>query len=203
MAKPERESAGSAVGSTEKARLGKVMTVEEVTTLLFIRDPECRADLTLVFGHHEPELAAQRARHAASLFTRGLTPRLLFSGGTTGQYRESEARFMAGVAESLGVPPEVILVEPESRTTVENLHLSFELLRAEGHLEALSAVHLVSCPLHMRRVSLLARRVVPRTVRLILSPHGESCEAESWMSSPECRSRVLVEARLVLDLLGS
>jgi hypothetical protein len=60
------------------------MTEAEITELLFRRDPLTHSDLALVFGHHEPCVSAERARHAAFLFLHGHTPRLLLTGGATG-----------------------------------------------------------------------------------------------------------------------
>ena len=60
------------------------MTEAEITEVLFKRDPLSRSDLALVFGNSDRHVAAERARHAAFLFLHGYTPRLLLSGGATG-----------------------------------------------------------------------------------------------------------------------
>lgn len=177
------------------------MTEAEVTELLFVRDPPGRADLAIVFGSHEPALAAERARHAASLYRSGLTPRLLFTGGPTVEGSTSEAEAMAETAEAAGVPSEAMLLERESRTTVENFTLSLALLRRCRLLNSLTVLQLVSCPWHMRRVTHLARTAFGPTVRLLASPHDATCTASSWVASTECRRWVLAELRLVRHLL--
>jgi len=177
------------------------MTEPEITELLFLRDPPARSDLALVFGHHDVRVSTQRARHAASLFLGGHTPRLLLTGGPTGENDQSEAELMASVVRDAGVPETAILLETRSRTTVENFSHSVALLAGENLLRSLTTVHLVSCPWHMRRVSHLARSVFGPTVRLVSSPHDEACTASNWVSSPECRARVLAELRLVEHLL--
>ena len=179
------------------------MTDDEITDLLFLCDPPGRSDLAIVFGSHEPTLAVERARHAASLYRSGLTPRLLFTGGPTSDESLSEAEAMAAVAGDAGVPAEAILLERESRTTVENLTLSVALLRRHGLLDSLSVLHLVSCPWHMRRVGLLARTLFGSAVRLLASPHEATCTASSWVASAECRRRVFAELRLVRGLLDN
>jgi len=178
------------------------MTDAEITDLLFVCDPAGRSDLAIVFGSHEPTLAVERARHAASLYRSGQTPRLLFAGGPTNDASLSEADAMAAVAGDAGVPSEAILLERESRTTVENLTLSVALLRRHRLLDSLGVLHLISCPWHMRRVGLLARTAFGPAVRLLASPHEANCTASSWLASPECRRRVAVELRLVRGLLG-
>jgi uncharacterized SAM-binding protein YcdF (DUF218 family) len=179
------------------------MTDAEITDLLFIRDPPGRSDLAIVFGSHEPTLAAQRARHAASLYRSGLTPRLLFTGGPKGDCPLNEAEAMATVAGDNGVPPEAMLLEGKSRTTVENFTLSIALLRNLRLLDSLRVLHLVSCPWHMRRVGLHACTAFGPAVRLLASPHEATCTASSWLASPECRRRVAVELRLVRGLLDN
>src|SRR5947209_3485318 len=178
------------------------MTASEITELLFVRDPPGRSDLAIVFGHHEQEIFAQRARHGASLLLDGYTTRLLLTGGPTADDRRSEAEVMAAVARDRGVPAGAMLLETRSRTTVQNLALSVSLLARANLLDSLEALHLVSCPWHMRRVSHLAREAFGPTIRLLASPHDESCTAFTWATSPECHPRVLAEVRLVRALLG-
>jgi uncharacterized SAM-binding protein YcdF (DUF218 family) len=179
------------------------MTDDEITRLLFLRDEPGHTDLAIVFGHHDPTLSTHRARHAASLFLDGLTPRLLLTGGPTGRTGSSEAEFMARVVHDLGVPRTALLLEDCSRTTVENVALTKSLLAHENLLDSHRTVHLVSCPLHMRRVCHLARESFGPSVTFLSSPHTACCTRETWTAAPDCRSRVLAEVRLVLSLLDS
>jgi hypothetical protein len=110
---------------------------------------------------------------------------------------------MAEVARHRGVPDAAIMLETRSRTTVENVDFSITLLAREGLLPSVNTVHLVSCGLHMRRVSVLARTAFGPGVQLLASPHDESCTAATWTGSTECRERVLAELRLVRRLLGT
>ena len=177
------------------------MTEAEITEVLFKRDPLSRSDLALVFGNSDRHVSAERARHAAFLFLHGHTPRLLLSGGGTGDDGRSEAEHMAAVAQACGVPPEALLLECQSRTTVENLSFAVSLLARQTLLDTIRAVHLVSCPWHMRRVLHLASVAFGPGVRLLASPQEEGCTASTWASSDECRKRVLAEFRLVRPLL--
>ena len=112
-----------------------------------------------------------------ALFLDGYTPLLLFSGGPTGGDGRSEAEAMAAVARENGVPETAVILEPRSRTTVENLSLSVALLARNDLLRSVSTLHLVSCPWHMRRVSHLAGAAFGPSVRLLASPHDEGCSA--------------------------
>jgi uncharacterized SAM-binding protein YcdF (DUF218 family) len=166
--------------------------------LLFLEDPPERADLAIVFGHSNPQLAASRVRHAARLVKDGFVPRLLLSGGgqrTPGE--PSEAHRMAEVALEIGVPEGALLLETRSRNTFENARYSREALGEKELLEGLSALLLVSCPWHMRRVVLVTRREFPPPVRLLSCPHTESCTPETWELSPQCRQIVRFEYQLL------
>jgi hypothetical protein len=113
------------------------MTEAEITEVLFRRDPLSRSDLALVFGNCDRHVSATRARHAAFLFLHGHTPRLLLSGGGTGDDGRSEAEHMAAVAQACGVPPEAVLLESQSRTTAENLSFAVSLLARQALLGTL------------------------------------------------------------------
>jgi hypothetical protein len=124
-------------------------------------------------------VSAERARHAAFLFLHGHTPRLLLSGGGPGDDGRSEAEHMAAVAQACGVPPEALLLESQSRTTVENLSFAVSLLARQILLDTIRVVHLVSCPWHMRRVLHLANVAFGPGVRLLASPQEEGCTAST------------------------
>jgi uncharacterized SAM-binding protein YcdF (DUF218 family) len=173
------------------------MTAAEITNLLFLQDPPGHSDLAIVFGHREPTMAACRARHAASLFLEGRTPRLLFTGGATTQGSRSEAEEMAEVARHCGVPENAMLLEVQSRTTAANLAFSVALLSEKKLLAGTKTIHLCSCPWHMKRLSYFAQSAFGPNVRLLYSPHDECCTATNWTASAKCREYVLAELHLV------
>src|SRR5579885_1289121 len=165
-------------------------TREEARSL-FVEDPPAKADLALVFGHHDPGVASHRASHAARLFREGFVPRLLLSGGGgTTQDELAEAHQMASVALALGVPESALLLETRSRNTFQNAAYSLEALRDAGLLGGISAVLLVSCPWHMRRVLLVTRQTFPPRVRLLCCPHAGRCTEGAWELTEDCRQAV-------------
>jgi uncharacterized SAM-binding protein YcdF (DUF218 family) len=163
---------------------------------LFLRDVPQSAELALVFGHLDREVAARRARHAARLYGEGFVPRLLLSGGATAS-QGSEASLMAEVASESGVPEECLLLEEGSTNTFENAERSLLLLREKGLLDELTTILLVSCPWHMRRVFLVTRQTFPARIQLLACPHDEGCTEVTWRDSPDCRRRVAAELRLL------
>lgn len=78
-------------------------------------------------GQPGPALT-RRARHAAALYLRGLAPVVLCSGGV-GANPPSEARAACDLVASLGIPPEVIFLEEEARSTEENALNSAAIMR--------------------------------------------------------------------------
>ncbi len=95
-----------------------------------------------------------RVRRAAELFTAGLAPRLIVSGGPRRPGRPSSAPRMLALAAALGVPPGRILVEERSSRTGENALEVAGLLRRHGAESAL----LVTSALHTRRAGLCFAR---------------------------------------------
>ncbi|KAJ9144174.1 DUF218 domain-containing protein [Pleurostoma richardsiae] len=76
------------------------------------------------------------AARAAQLWLDGLAPYLIYSGGsgklTADRFTEPEAVIFAGVARTMGVPEDRILVEPLSANTGENVRFTHALLGGKG-----------------------------------------------------------------------
>ncbi|MFD8343557.1 YdcF family protein [[Kitasatospora] papulosa] len=153
--------------------------------------------------HHEPRQCSVGiglgshdlgvADVAADLYKRGLVPLLVFSGATS---RTTQERMPRGEAEhyreravELGVPAEVILVEPNARNTGENIRFSRQLLEREG--VDVSSVLLVSKPYEERRAHATARK---------LWPDVEIVSASASMTLAEYVDSI-GDRRLVLDML--
>ncbi|GAA2418085.1 YdcF family protein [Streptomyces glaucosporus] len=123
--------------------------------------------------HHEPRPCSVGiglgshdlgvADTAADLYHRGLIPLIVFTGATsrTTQKRmpRGEAVHYRERAVELGVPEEVILVEPNARNTGENIRFSRAVLE-ERHIPV-SSVLLISKPYEERRAYATARKLWP------------------------------------------
>jgi uncharacterized SAM-binding protein YcdF (DUF218 family) len=139
--------------------LGVPIAVELRRVLAFARRDERRsADAILVLGRalrndRPTEVFAARLAHGASCFHAGLAPRVVVTGGLTGDARRTEAEAGRDDLVARGVPPSAVLVEGRSRHTLENLVFVRETLRAQGWRSVL----LVSDPLHLARAATLAR----------------------------------------------
>lgn len=120
-------------------------------------DEERPADAIVVMGAaqyngHPSPLFAARLDHAVSLYFAGVAPRLVVTGGKADGDRTTEAAAGRAFAIELGVPEADILVEDQSRTTLESIRAVADLLDANG---ARSAIF-VSDRAHMLRVLRMA-----------------------------------------------
>ncbi len=116
------------------------------------------ADAIVCLGRHldhDQPTAVYRARleHAARLWADGVAPRIILSGGLTGDATRTEAEAGREHLLALGVPAAAILCEDSSRHTLENLFHAREALRAAG----LGRVVVVSDGLHLARALAYAR----------------------------------------------
>ncbi|MFI8323340.1 YdcF family protein [Streptomyces sp. NPDC085529] len=127
------------------------------------------------------------------LHRRGLVPLIVFTGATSPTTRErmprGEAVQYRERALELGVPRDVVLVEPRARNTGENIRFSRDLLAERG--TPVDSVLLVSKPYEERRAYATARRFWPGV---------EFVCASAPMDLPEYADAV-GDPRLVLDML--
>ena len=92
-------------------------------------------DAIVVLGNRPPQLPngtvnpelISRLRHGVALFNRKVAPKLLLTGGASGE-APAEAHVMADIAEELGVSRQSLLIEDRSQNTIENARLSARLL---------------------------------------------------------------------------
>jgi uncharacterized SAM-binding protein YcdF (DUF218 family) len=135
------------------------------------RDERAAADLILVLGrelreNRPTEVFRARLMHGARLLGEGWAPRILVSGGVTGDSRVSEAEAGRALLVDEGLPAESILTEGGSRHTLENLFNVRETLRREGWRRLI----LVSDPLHLARATAVARGL---KLEVLVSPAVE------------------------------
>ena len=98
-------------------------------------------------------LFQSRLAHAVKLYEDGIAPVFIVTGGKLPDDRTTEAAAARAYALGHGVPPDAILVEDRSRTTLEQLRTVAEMLRERG----LHSAVLVSDRTHMLRSLRIAR----------------------------------------------
>jgi uncharacterized SAM-binding protein YcdF (DUF218 family) len=121
------------------------------------KDEERPADAIVVMGAAQYDgrpspIFAARLDHGVELFLTGDAPRLVVTGGKAAGDRTTEAAVGRAFAIERGVPPDAILVEDQSRTTLESVRAVSALLEADG---ATTAIFVSDRP-HMLRVLRMA-----------------------------------------------
>jgi uncharacterized SAM-binding protein YcdF (DUF218 family) len=104
-------------------------------------------------GRPSPVLRA-RLDHALELYSEGLAPRIVVTGGVGRGDTTSEAIVGRHYLLARGVAPSAVVVQPQGRSTQASMTAVAEWLETE-HLDR---VILVSDPFHMFRLRLEARR---------------------------------------------
>jgi uncharacterized SAM-binding protein YcdF (DUF218 family) len=122
-----------------------------------LRDEQRPADAIVVMGAAQYDgrpspVFAARLEHAIELYRAGVAPRLVVTGGKADGDRTTEAATARAFAVARGVPPDMILAEDQSRTTLEAIRAVAGVMRANG-LE--NAVFVSDRP-HMLRVLRMA-----------------------------------------------
>jgi uncharacterized SAM-binding protein YcdF (DUF218 family) len=102
-------------------------------------------------GRPSPVFAA-RIDHAIELFQDGIAPSLIVTGGKAEGDRTTEAASARAYAIARGVPAAAILVEDDSRTTLESIRGVASLMAEHDMASAI----FVSDPTHMLRVLRMA-----------------------------------------------
>jgi uncharacterized SAM-binding protein YcdF (DUF218 family) len=127
-----------------------------------------KSDAIVVLCSHDERVAER----GAELFLDNWAPLLIFSGGlgaiTKGLWTEPEAIRFSRIAESMGVPPEHILVEDKSTNTGENVRYTRDLLRRK----ALDPNRFIAVqkPYMERRTYATFRKVWPEKDLVVTSP---------------------------------
>lgn len=146
-------------------------------------------DVAIGLGSHDLGVAT----HSAGLYRAKLFSTLVFTGGnsptTAKVFPRGEAVHFREHAIDLGVPAEVILLEPNAGNTGQNITLSREVLTAAGITP--TSVLLVSKPYMERRSFATARKLWPGIEILCAS---EPLELDDYVRS-------IGDEKLVLDML--
>jgi len=127
-----------------------------------------KSDAIVVLCSHDERVAER----GAELFLDNWAPLLIFSGGlgaiTKGLWTEPEAIRFSRIADSMGVPPEHILVEDKSTNTGENVRYTRDLLRRK----ALDPNRFIAVqkPYMERRTYATFRKVWPEKDLVVTSP---------------------------------
>lgn len=122
-----------------------------------------------LFGDKVPPLLAQRLDKGLAIYEKfNHRPIIIVSGGQGDDELISEAEAMARYLIDKGVPANSILLENKSRTTLENLIFSKQLMLAQGLEQdrvvlVTNSFHALRAGIYMKQVGLKGRSIGSRT----------------------------------------
>jgi uncharacterized SAM-binding protein YcdF (DUF218 family) len=144
--------------------------------------------IVVIGGDHKP----QRMEQAVDLFNQGYAPVLIISAGTPvleGTETLPEAEVMRRQALALGFSDDFLIIEDESRTTVENAMFTKTLLENEG----VESIILVTSAYHSRRARRIFYDVFGEKFRVSTQPAQTVNHPLFWVFSAGERPVVLYE----------
>jgi uncharacterized SAM-binding protein YcdF (DUF218 family)/glycosyltransferase involved in cell wall biosynthesis len=109
----------------------------------------------------------ERLKTAIDLYRGGFAPTLILSSGFVYSFKEAEIMRALAIAE--GVPADRIAVEDRATNTFEYVRFTDAILKSRG----VRSILLVSSPYHMRRASLVWRKVAPE-VTVVPTPPAQA-----------------------------
>ena len=175
----------------------KQLSDEQLHSIVFggegannVMDVGC-ADVALLLGTR-PDIAKERAE----LYLGGRVRHIIPTGGVeweTDGRTVSEARYMADILCSLGVPEDAITLEEEARTTKENMIFGTFQINRRLRLQHTKTCMIVTSASHLRRSLALAGLLLPRS--MTISGFAAGC------ASATPRETLLSEAEFMHGLL--
>ncbi len=134
-----------------------ILQLSEIHLFSKVRD-NSTSDAAIVLGaavwnRNPSPVFAERINHAIYLYEEGIVEKIIFTGGFFNDSTLSESQVAKTYAEKMGVKSNDIFIEEKSKNTKENLLFAREILKKEKF----SKVLLVSDPIHMKRVSIIAK----------------------------------------------
>ncbi len=125
--------------------------------------------IVVIGGDHKPE----RLARAAELYRAGYAPIVILSAGTMAQEGTEwlpEAQVMRRQALGLGIPPDVIMLEQSSQSTVQNAIYTRAILQAHN----LDSILLVTSPYHSRRARQVFADLLGHEMNISVQPGWNS-----------------------------
>lgn len=116
-----------------------------------------------------------RIAKGVQLYKEGWAPVLMYSGAAA-QGSVSNAEAMKNISIKMGVPKKDIIIEEESKTTIENARFSAKMIREKNY----KSIILVTSPYHQRRTYELFKKELPAVKILNQSALDENWRKKGW-----------------------
>lgn len=140
-----------------------------------------------------------RTEYAVRLYQAGVAPMIIVSGAAYEESSPSNAAEMATISKRLGVPPEALILEDQSRNTAENARLVNDILDQRQ----VKSITLVTSAYHQRRASLNFERRAPQVKTFNAPLTRDKDWSGGWWRTPIGWSLALQEmVGIVITLAG-
>lgn len=138
-------------------------TIKAITEFIFEENKPRKSDLIIVPGSSHYQLPQK----ACELYLKGLTDKVIFTGGFNPKINMAECDFGKEIALRLGVSRKDIFCEKVSSNTKENAREASKLIK-KHHINH-KRILLVCKPYHARRLIMTFAKVFPKS-RLLMIP---------------------------------
>lgn len=183
------------------------LTVEQMTNIVYsdCEDDGASAPVAILLGGPMKYMDA-RARAAFELYEAGRVEVIVSTGCASFKRPEeswiTQAQYMANLLMKWGVPQEAIILEPEARTTVENmLYSQIQINRRFGDCQTRDVI-IVTCRPHLRRSKLTAQIYLPSCINVYGYPaKDERVDSKNWMNDEKMRISIPKNVRLLRKMV--
>lgn len=178
---------------------------DDIEKLVYEKDNDNvikRCDIGFIFGGIS--MLPYRVNKGLKLYRSGLINKILLSGGIGSSNKDRkvpEAIKMEQYLVDNGVPKKDIIIEQESRNTIENVKNSIKLLSGTCKLSRTTFV-LITSDFHIRRCFGLVSKTLDRSRNIYMSAvlDGKT-DINSWKKSLYARRLILNEAVMLKQFL--
>lgn len=170
--------------------------LQKMADFLVVQDPLQKVDLILVLGG---DSSGERVEEGVKLYKQGWANYLLMSGGPLA-WKLTYARWMKKQALASGIPERAILLQDQSRSTIEDARFCLPMVLKHKF----KSVLLVTSPYHTRRAARVFKKVFAKNgIRVLVKPAEKSeFNPNRWWVRHEDTGRVVWEyVSLVLYFL--
>jgi uncharacterized SAM-binding protein YcdF (DUF218 family) len=180
-----------AIGLVLLILLGLYLTrsffLNQLASFLVVRDELQKADVILVLAGDDN---GERVVEGVKLFKQGYAPWLLMSGGPL-SWELTAAEWMKKQAVAAGVPSRAILLQAESKSTLQDARFCLPIMQHRGF----KSVILVTSPYHARRAGGVVKKAfAPAGIKVINYPATKSIfKSDRWWQRHEDAAFVVWE----------